>query len=126
MRGRARCRSRPGALLGFVANSKPNRGRLLSTEFLRLPSKRQYAHYYTVIKKPVSLDEIKTQLSAGEYTSIEAVKHDFDTCFRNAKRYNMKDSQIWLDAKALHVRFCFAAHCLVTLTVQVALVESHG
>jgi len=72
---------------------------------MRLPSKRQYPDYYDMIKRPVALDDIKAQLDAGAYVSLEDVKKDFETCFRNAKRYNMRESQIWKDAKHLHVSY---------------------
>ena len=83
------------------------RSRLISYDFQKLPSKKQYPDYYALIKRPIALDEIGKRLERGEYASLEAVKADFDTCFKNAKKYNMKDSQIWLDAKALHVCFLF-------------------
>lgn len=70
---------------------------------MRLPSKRQYPDYYALIKRPVALDDIKSKLERREYPSLEDLRQDFDTCFRNAKRYNMKESQIWKDAKFLHV-----------------------
>ena len=62
-----------------------------------------YPDYYTIIKKPIALDKIKSQLDTGEYHSLVAVKNDLDQCFRNAKRYNLKESQIFNDAKFLHV-----------------------
>lgn len=75
----------------------------MSVDFLRLPSKRQYPDYYELIKRPIALDDIKRQLDGGAYATFEEVKHDFEQCFKNAKRYNMKESQIWKDAKHLHV-----------------------
>ncbi|KAI9438434.1 RSC complex protein [Lactarius psammicola] len=77
-------------------------GRSLSADFLRLPNKRMYPDYYTIIKKPIALDKIKSQLDTGEYSSLIAVKSDLEQCFRNAKRYNLKESQIFNDAKFLH------------------------
>ncbi|KAI0720047.1 Bromodomain-containing protein [Cerioporus squamosus] len=77
-------------------------GEIASFQFMRLPSKRQYADYYALIKHPIALEDIKHKLEAREYTSLQDVKHDFETCFRNAKRYNMKESQIFKDAKFLH------------------------
>ena len=62
-----------------------------------------YPDYYIIIKKPIALDKIKSQLDSGEYQSLFAVKNDLDQCFRNAKRYNLKESQIFNDAKFLHV-----------------------
>lgn len=77
-------------------------GHSLSIDFLRLPNKRTYPDYYTVIKKPIALDKIKSQLDAGQYPSLVTVKNDLEQCFRNAKRYNLKDSQIFNNAKFLH------------------------
>ncbi|KAH8110617.1 Bromodomain-containing protein, partial [Phellopilus nigrolimitatus] len=76
-------------------------GRSLSYDFLRLPSKRQFPDYYLVIKRPIALDDIKTQLDNYAYPSLEAVRQDFEQCFKNAKKYNMRESVIWKDAKAL-------------------------
>jgi len=77
-------------------------GQLLSYEFMRLPSKRQYPDYYHLVKRPISLDEIKKLLDQGSYKSLEDVKDDIVHCFTNAKKYNLKNSPIWLDAKTLH------------------------
>ncbi|KAI0050569.1 Bromodomain-containing protein [Auriscalpium vulgare] len=77
-------------------------GRSLSFDFIRLPSKRQYPDYYAKIKKPIALDQIKTHIGAGDYKTLLDVRQDLESCFRNAKRYNVKDSQIFQDAKALH------------------------
>jgi chromatin structure-remodeling complex subunit RSC4 len=60
-----------------------------------------------VIKKPIALDKVKAQLDASQYPSLIAVKNDLEQCFRNAKRYNLKDSQIFNDAKFLHVCLVF-------------------
>ncbi len=84
-------------------------GRSLAVDFLRLPNKRTYPDYYTIIKKPIALDKIKSQLETGHYTSLIAVKNDLEQCFRNAKRYNLKDSQIFNDAKFLHVCYSYSA-----------------
>lgn len=70
---------------------------------MRLPSKRQYPDYYELIKRPMSLDEVKKGLDHGSYQSLQQVKIDIVQCFTNAKKYNQKESPIWLDAKFLHV-----------------------
>ncbi|KAI0756347.1 Bromodomain-containing protein [Daedaleopsis nitida] len=77
-------------------------GHIASFQFMRLPSKRQYPDYYIQIKHPIALDDIKSKLDLKQYVSISEVRQDLETCFRNAKRYNMKESQIWKDAKLLH------------------------
>ena len=58
------------------------------------------------IKHPIALDDIKSKLDLKEYGTLVDIKQDLETCFRNAKRYNMKESQIFKDAKFLHVRGC--------------------
>ena len=94
-------------LLAFVspvlAHHASHRGRSLSNDFLSLPSKRLYSVYYSIIKKPLALDQIRLQIKSGQYKSLADIRLDFEQCFRNAKRYNLKGSQIWKDAKALHV-----------------------
>ncbi|KAI0778968.1 Bromodomain-containing protein [Trametes elegans] len=77
-------------------------GQIASFQFMRLPSKRQYPDYYQQIKRPIALEDIRAKLETREYASLEDFKQDIETCFRNAKRYNMKESQIWKDAKFLH------------------------
>lgn len=93
----------PSILTPLLLTHGSNRGRNISVDFLRKPSKRQYADYYQFIQKPIALDDIKKQLDHGNYASLEAVKQDFELCFNNAKQYNMKDSPIWKDAKDLLV-----------------------
>ncbi|KIL71554.1 hypothetical protein M378DRAFT_174801 [Amanita muscaria Koide BX008] len=76
-------------------------GRTLSTEFLKRPPKRIYPDYYQIIQQPIALEDIKKQLDNDAYQSLEAVRVDFELCFMNAKTYNMKESDIWKDAKDL-------------------------
>ncbi|KAI8990698.1 Bromodomain-containing protein [Trametes punicea] len=85
-----------------VKDAVNKEGQVASFQFMRLPSRRQYPDYYVQIKRPIALDDIKAKLDAREYASFEEVLQDLETCFRNAKRYNMKESQIWKDAKFLH------------------------
>lgn len=80
-------------------------GRSLSVDFNRKPPKRFYPDYYELIKHPIALDDIKKQLDAGSYSSLEAVKDDFELCFSNAKQYNQTESVIFQDAKELLVSY---------------------
>ncbi|KII93605.1 hypothetical protein PLICRDRAFT_152493 [Plicaturopsis crispa FD-325 SS-3] len=84
-----------------IKDAVDKEGRKLSTDFLRQPSKRQYPDYYELIQKPIALEDIKNALDTHHYTTLEAVKKDFDQCFKNAKKYNQKESPIWKDAKTL-------------------------
>ncbi|KAH7105035.1 Bromodomain-containing protein [Auriculariales sp. MPI-PUGE-AT-0066] len=73
----------------------------LSEVFMTVPPKADYPDYYQIIKHPIALDDIKTFLDRRMFRTIESVKDQFDTMFKNAKKYNVKDSQIWRDAKVL-------------------------
>lgn len=66
---------------------------------MRLPSKRHYPDYYVFIQQPICLDDIKQKIDDGLYNSLDDIRQDFDLCFSNAKKYNQKNSRIWLDAK---------------------------
>ncbi|KAL0951592.1 hypothetical protein HGRIS_008273 [Hohenbuehelia grisea] len=85
----------------MIREATNKEGRILSNDFLRLPSKRQYPDYYQIITRPIALDDIKKKIEGGKYVSLEGVRQDLDLCFRNAKQYNMPDSVIWVDAKEL-------------------------
>ncbi|KAG0707435.1 RSC complex protein [Suillus ampliporus] len=74
-------------------------GYICSPAFMRLPSKRHYPDYYVFIQQPICLDDIKQKIDDGLYNSIDDIRQDFDLCFSNAKKYNQKNSRIWLDAK---------------------------
>ncbi|KAG2219089.1 hypothetical protein INT45_005820, partial [Circinella minor] len=75
---------------------------ILSTLFLQLPSKRQYPDYYEVIKNPIALSNIKTKIDQKEYKSVSELKADIDLMVSNAKRYNIKESQVYQDAVKIH------------------------
>ncbi|KAG8986674.1 hypothetical protein FRB95_006613 [Tulasnella sp. JGI-2019a] len=113
----ARTREMGLKMWNTVKNAKDSKGRLMATDFLKLPSKKLYPDYYMIIKSPTSLEEIKTRLENGTYTSVRAVKADFDTMFTNAKLYNMPESGIWLDAETLHT---LVSHEYTALTGEVA------
>ncbi|KAF9245828.1 Bromodomain-containing protein [Melanogaster broomeanus] len=84
-----------------VKDAVNKEGNICSPAFMRLPSKRHYPDYYNFITQPICLDDIKGKIDGDNYPSLDEVRQDFELCFANAKRYNMKDSPIWLDAKFL-------------------------
>ncbi|KAJ7103216.1 RSC complex protein [Mycena belliarum] len=84
-----------------VRDAVNKEGRILSTDFVRKPSKKLYPDYYNFIQHPIALEDIKKQLESDFYPTLEAVRQDFELCFENAKVYNRKDSDIWKDAKDL-------------------------
>lgn len=49
------------------------------------------------------LHDIERRLEARGYASFGEVRQDCETVCHNAKRYNLRESPIWLKARALHV-----------------------
>ncbi|KAH7338725.1 Bromodomain-containing protein [Rhizoctonia solani] len=88
-------------LLDVLRKATSPSGVALATGFKKLPNKRQYPDYYELIKQPIAFDDIRAKLDAHGYTSLGEVKADFDLCFRNAKKYNVQNSDIWNAARDL-------------------------
>ncbi|CEL54321.1 polybromo 1 [Rhizoctonia solani AG-1 IB] len=88
-------------LLDTLRKATNASGALLAAPFKKLPNKRQYPDYYELISQPIAFDDIRAKLDAHEYASLEEVKDDLDLCFGNAKKYNIKGSDIWNAARDL-------------------------
>ncbi|KAF8336503.1 uncharacterized protein EI90DRAFT_3119741 [Cantharellus anzutake] len=84
-----------------VRAARSNEGHEIAYDFLKLPPKRTYPDYYRIIKKPIALDEIKSRIEKDSYSSLKAIKADFDLCFRNATHYNLEQSPIWVAARVM-------------------------
>ena len=52
------------------------------------PVKDGAPEYFTYIKEPISLNEIKRKLESNEYEDMDALKHDIDLIWQNSKTYN--------------------------------------
>jgi hypothetical protein len=91
---------------------------------MELPSEEDYPDYYEVIKHPIALENIKvrkeclrvlfvTNLSLQQkidnkdYNKLSQLKADIDLMASNAKKYNLKDSQVYNDAVKIQVRTVF-------------------
>lgn len=75
--------------------------RLLVTAFVKLPSKKLYPDYYTLIESPISLNEINKKVARGSYTDPSEFVDDFRLMFDNAQKYNDPESWIVHDARQL-------------------------
>lgn len=69
--------------------------------FEKLPFKKDYPDYYNVIENPIALETITRKLNKKQYQSLDEVKSDLDTMFKNAKFYNEEGSWVFNDAEAL-------------------------
>ncbi|KAI6241398.1 hypothetical protein M3Y99_00367700 [Aphelenchoides fujianensis] len=76
-------------------------GRKLAEPFMFRPDPHIYPDYYTEIENPIDMTMIRHRIESGEYKTSEDFTDDFRLLFRNARRYNREDSQIYADSKAL-------------------------
>ena len=90
-------------ILDKIMHAKDQDGDLLATPFLKLPSRKQYPEYYAVIKKPITLTDIRTKLKQGTYQTLQELRQDLDLVCNNANRFNERESEIWLQARTLYV-----------------------
>ncbi|GAA5966595.1 hypothetical protein JCM3765_005668 [Sporobolomyces pararoseus] len=79
-----------------------NYDRFLHEHFLELPDPTLIPSYYSKIKKPVCLNQIKQRLDSHSYPSLSDAKTDMNQIFVNAKRFNQRESLLFMDAKKLH------------------------
>ncbi|GEQ68079.1 hypothetical protein JCM33374_g1745 [Metschnikowia sp. JCM 33374] len=75
--------------------------RLLVTAFVKLPSKKLYPDYYTLIEEPISLNEISKKVARDAYSSADEFVADFRLMHDNAVKYNDPNSWIVEDAAKL-------------------------
>jgi hypothetical protein len=66
--------------------------------FMELPSRRDYADYYKLIRSPISMQMIHDRILAGYYKSVDDLRGDFRLMFANARQYNVDGSQPCNDA----------------------------
>ncbi|KAG0180872.1 hypothetical protein DFQ28_000473 [Apophysomyces sp. BC1034] len=69
--------------------------------FMELVSKRDYPMYYTMIKKPISMDMIKERIHSPYYKTVVEFQEDFHLMFDNARTFNEEGSLVYEDADEL-------------------------
>src|SRR3981189_535327 len=84
-----------------TANTCSYSGRLVSTNFLTLPSKKELPDYYKVIKMPIAIDTIESKLTRREFPTLTTLESYFKRMVSNAKDYNQKGSEIYDDAERI-------------------------
>lgn len=61
--------------------------------------------YFDIIKHPMDLGTIKTQITNGHYDTVDALADDIRLVFINTRTYNKPDSDICIMAKNVEVLF---------------------
>lgn len=77
--------------------------RILADPFIKLPSKKIYPDYYTIVENPLTIQDIQKKLSKGKYSDADGSEFiaDFQQIYDNASLYNDPDSWIANDAKEI-------------------------
>ncbi|CAF0886930.1 unnamed protein product, partial [Didymodactylos carnosus] len=88
-------------LFNSIKTYTSHQGRILSTEFLILPSKVDYPDYYEIIQRPIDMQRIQQKLSAGLYSSLNDLINDIQLMLDNACLYNEPGSTIYKDSLSL-------------------------
>jgi len=88
------------AVLEGIYKLKDEDGRPQWEVFHDVPSP-QLTHYYTVMKRPMSLIMIRQNLRKGSYHSAQEFVRDVAQIAQNAKAYNAPSTIYWQDADAL-------------------------
>ncbi|KAJ4926712.1 hypothetical protein JOQ06_014459 [Pogonophryne albipinna] len=78
-----------------VRGARNSQGQVFSEPFQHLPSRREYPDYFTQIKLPIALTQIRAKMKNLEYESVDQMETDLNLMFENAKRYNMPSSSIY-------------------------------
>ncbi|TAQ87495.1 hypothetical protein B7494_g4197 [Chlorociboria aeruginascens] len=88
-------------LIEQIKRTEDKSGRLVATNFLTLPSKRQLPDYYKVTRMPIAIDTIEARLQRQEFPTLTTLESYFKRMISNAKEYNEKGSEIYEDAERL-------------------------
>lgn len=77
-----------------VLACKDENGKVLSTPFVNLPSKRKCPDYFEKIHTPIDLNNIEKNIITGEYKDLETFAADFNLLFDNAELYHRENAEL--------------------------------
>ncbi|XP_050506470.1 histone-lysine N-methyltransferase ash1 isoform X1 [Diabrotica virgifera virgifera] len=84
-----------------VTTAKDDKGSLLSTAFMTMPSKRKVPEFYTRLSNPLDLTTIEQNVATGVYKTAESFDDDFNLLFRNYIRFYGRTSEMGIGAAKL-------------------------
>lgn len=101
-RKRKRVEGEPAVILEEISELVADDGHAVSEVFEKLPLKKLYPDYYTVITQPVALETIRKKVKQGHATAAEVVA-DLKVMVANARTYNDEGLWVWDDADAVQL-----------------------
>ncbi|XP_023029619.2 ATP-dependent helicase brm isoform X2 [Leptinotarsa decemlineata] len=104
----AKMKKKMKKLMTVVINYTDRDGRQLSDQFIKLPPRKEYPDYYTIIKKPMDITKIMNYIEDGRYSEFMDLERDFMLLCQNAQIYNEEASIIHEDSIVLQSVFTSA------------------
>lgn len=77
------------------------KGDLISTPFMTMPSKRKVPEFYTRITDPIDLSSIEQNIATGIYKTPNNFDEDFNKLFRNYIRFYGRTNEMGIAAAKL-------------------------
>lgn len=88
-------------LYQIVVNYNDSDSRVLSTNFMRLPSRKEAPEYYEIIPNPLDFKKISSRITTHRYRTMDEVEADIIELCQNAQSFNMEGSVIYEDSIVL-------------------------
>nr|XP_029731908.1 protein polybromo-1-like isoform X3 [Aedes albopictus] len=85
-------------LFDQLYNTANTNGAPLGESLWKLPNRRFHLEYYNMIKKPISMGQIRNKLKKGLYANVTDMSADLYVMLDNAKKANPPSSKIYKDA----------------------------
>lgn len=79
----------------------PSDGHNVAEVFMELPPRKVYPDYYQIIKKPVSINQLRRKVKNDKIESFEQFIDELRTMCSNAKTYNEEGSWVYIDAETV-------------------------
>lgn len=90
------------AISAVLALKSDATGDAMLASFLKVPPKKIYPDYYTIVANPIAISDIQRNLAKGKYHLKDAFIADFKLMLDNALTYNDPDSWIVADARTIY------------------------
>ncbi|XP_066257034.1 ATP-dependent helicase brm-like [Euwallacea similis] len=101
----ARMKKKMKKLMNVIINYTDRDERQLSDQFMKLPNRKEYPEYYSIIKKPIDINKIMMYIDDGKYSDFSDLERDFMLLCQNAQIFNEEASLIHEDSIVLQSVF---------------------
>ena len=91
-------------LINAVANCSQH-ARKIAQLFTRLPQEAEAPGYYSVVHRPICINDMKRKLDRDASYNLAALDADMQLMVDNAHTYNAPDSQVHVDATTLLAKY---------------------